>query len=111
MSRLGNENLLVADDNRARSFNLNRSPWSNEFSPPLSDATYPSSKLRKLEITANEAFDTYRELYFEGGVSSVYFWDMDVGFAGVILIKKGRWSLSFFFERVVMDPPRKPGYQ
>jgi len=26
--------------------------------------------------------------YFEGGISSVYFWDLDPGFAGVILIKK-----------------------
>ena len=26
--------------------------------------------------------------YFEGGVSSVYLWDLDPGFAGVILIKK-----------------------
>jgi len=26
--------------------------------------------------------------YFEGGVSSVYLWDLDGGFAGVILIKK-----------------------
>lgn len=92
VSRLDSGNLLAADNNRCiLPYLLYRSPWSNEFSPPLSDATYPSSKLRKLEITANEAFDTYRELYFEGGVSSVYFWDMDVGFAGVILIKKGRW--------------------
>uniref|UniRef100_A0A673N741 F-actin-capping protein subunit beta n=1 Tax=Sinocyclocheilus rhinocerous TaxID=307959 RepID=A0A673N741_9TELE len=30
----------------------------------------------------------YRDLYFEGGVSSVYLWDLDHGFAGVILIKK-----------------------
>ena len=30
----------------------------------------------------------YRELYFEGGVSSVYLWDLDAGFAGVILMKK-----------------------
>ena len=29
-----------------------------------------------------------REMYFEGGVSSVYLWDLDHGFAGVILIKK-----------------------
>merc|ERR1712242_667625 len=36
----------------------------------------------------NAAFDQYRELYFEGGVSSVYLWDLDAGFAGVILIKK-----------------------
>ena len=41
----------------------NRSPWSNEYDPPLEDGTVPSSKLRKLEITANEAFDTYREMY------------------------------------------------
>ena len=48
----------------------------------------PSERLRKLEIEANAAFDQYRELYFEGGVSSVYLWDLDSGFAGVILIKK-----------------------
>merc|ERR1712037_379645 len=40
------------------------------------------------EIDANTAFDQYREMYFEGGVSSVYLWDLDHGFAGVILIKK-----------------------
>merc|ERR1711934_536060 len=48
----------------------------------------PSERLRKLEIDANTAFDQYREMYFEGGVSSVYLWDLDHGFAGVILIKK-----------------------
>lgn len=41
---------------------LDRSPWSNEYDPPLDDGTVPSPKLRKLEITANEAFDTYREM-------------------------------------------------
>ncbi|KAJ2583206.1 F-actin-capping protein subunit beta, partial [Coemansia sp. RSA 1836] len=41
-----------------------------------------------LEVAANEAFDTYKELYYEGGVSSVYLWDMDDSFAGVVLIKK-----------------------
>ena len=48
----------------------------------------PSERLRKLEVEANSAFDQYREMYFEGGVSSVYLWDLDTGFAGVILIKK-----------------------
>ncbi|XP_030883029.1 F-actin-capping protein subunit beta isoform X1 [Leptonychotes weddellii] len=48
----------------------------------------PSARLRKLEVEANNAFDQYRDLYFEGGVSSVYLWDLDHGFAGVILIKK-----------------------
>ncbi|KAF9450071.1 F-actin capping protein, beta subunit [Macrolepiota fuliginosa MF-IS2] len=67
-----------------------RSPWSNEYDPPLEDGTVPTPRLRKLEITANEAFDTYREMYYEGGVSSVYLWDLeDGGFAGVVLFKKG----------------------
>ena len=39
-----------------------RSPWSNEYDPPLDDGTIPSVKVRKLEIAANEAFDTYREM-------------------------------------------------
>ena len=49
--------------------------------------------MRKLEVAANEAFGVYRELYYEGGVGSVYFWDLDDGFAGVVLLKKG----SFYF--------------
>jgi len=39
-----------------------RSPWSNEYDPPLDDGTLPTAKLRKLEVVANEAFDTYREM-------------------------------------------------
>ena len=36
--------------------------------------------------------------YYEAGVSSVYLWDLDHGFAGVILIKKGELSaLCMFF--------------
>lgn len=65
-----------------------RSPWTNTYEPPLDDGAMPSDRLRKLEIDANTAFDQYREMYFEGGVSSVYLWDLDHGFAGVILIKK-----------------------
>jgi len=65
-----------------------RSPWSNKYDPPLKDGAVPSSQLRQLEIQANEVFDIYRDLYFEGGVSSVYCWDLDKGFACVVLIKK-----------------------
>lgn len=84
-----------------------RSPWSGDFEPPLSEAgggagginddggndgagegAVPSERVRKMEIRANEAFDVYRELYYEGGVSSVYFWNLDDGFAGVVLLKK-----------------------
>ncbi|KAG7089365.1 hypothetical protein E1B28_011055 [Marasmius oreades] len=87
-----------------------RSPWSNEYEPPLDDGTVPTPKLRKLEISANEAFDTYREMYYEGGVSSVYLWDLeDGGFAGVVLLKKtmtpsspsepsGSWDSIHVFE-------------
>jgi len=65
-----------------------RSPWSNKYDPPLDDGATPSPELRKVEIQANEVFDIYRDLYFEGGVSSVYCWDLDGGFAACILIKK-----------------------
>ena len=59
-----------------------RSPWSNQYDPPLEDGTMPSDRLRRLEVDANAAFDQYRDMYFEGGVSSVYLWDLDHGFAG-----------------------------
>ena len=42
-----------------------------------------------MEVEANFLFDQYRELYFDGGHSSVYFWDLDEGgFAACFLIKK-----------------------
>ncbi|KAI0408868.1 F-actin-capping protein subunit beta [Xylaria palmicola] len=105
-----------------------RSPWSNEFDPPLTDAPtsgggdeqggggsgggaagLPSDKVRRMEVKANEAFDLYRELYYEGGVSSVYFWNLDDGFAGVVLLKKvatpgtsgeGTWDSIHVFEAI-----------
>lgn len=67
-----------------------RSPWSNKYQPEdLADGTLPSPELRELEILCNDAFDIYRDLYYEGGVSSSYLWDQDGGFAGVALFKKG----------------------
>jgi hypothetical protein len=65
-----------------------RSPWSNQYFPAIDDGFLPSEKLRAMEMEANELFDSYRELYFEGGTSSVYLWDLDNGFAGCFLIKK-----------------------
>ena len=70
------------------------SPWSNTYDPPIEDGEgffLPSDKLRELEVQFNSVFDAYRELYFEGGVSSVYLWDLEEGsgFAGCFLIKKG----------------------
>eukprot|EP00123_Amoebidium_parasiticum_P000581 comp11426_c0_seq1/m.5832 comp11426_c0_seq1/g.5832 ORF comp11426_c0_seq1/g.5832 comp11426_c0_seq1/m.5832 type:complete len:273 (-) comp11426_c0_seq1:285-1103(-) len=98
-----------------------RSPWSNKYDPPLDDGAAPSEKLRKLEVQANEAFDTYRELYFDGGVSSVYVWDVEggSGFACAVLIKKvvgdssgdaikGCWDAIHVFE--VTEKPRVAAY-
>lgn len=65
------------------------SPWSNKYYPDLDDGFTPPDSLRTMEIDANELFDAYRELYFEGGTSSVYLWDLESGFAGCFLIKKG----------------------
>ena len=47
-----------------------------------------------MEIEFNELFDAYREMYFEGGTSSVYLWDQDQGFAGCFLIKKSKCFMS-----------------
>lgn len=77
-----------------------RSPWSNEFYPQAvdEDAPRPLDKLRQLEVGANDAFDIYRDLYYDGeGVSLVYLWDTDdEDFAGVVLFKKeidgGSWD-------------------
>ncbi|KAM0437554.1 hypothetical protein ACHAPT_001918 [Fusarium lateritium] len=102
-----------------------RSPWSNQFDPPLDESgvggvgaggsegagegAIPSERVRKMEVKANEAFDLYRELYYEGGVSSVYFWNLDDGFAGVVLLKKaspqggsteGVWDSIHVFEAI-----------
>ena len=55
----------------------------------------PSDRLRKLEIDANNAFDQYREMYFEGGVSSVYLWDLEHGFAGT-RIKRIDFTDTFY---------------
>ncbi|CAN6665595.1 F-actin-capping protein subunit beta [Trichomonascus vanleenenianus] len=83
-----------------------RSPWSGDYNPAVSDAPVPSEGLRKLEVLANESFDIYRDLYYEGGISSVYLWDQEEGdgFAGVALLKKqsdkadGIWDSIHVFE-------------
>ncbi len=68
-----------------------RSPWTNKYYPALDDGFAPSDKIRSMEEEANGVFDAYRKLYFEGGISSVYLWELEEGksFAGCFLIKKG----------------------
>jgi len=85
--KLFNKDYLLCDYNRDG--DSYRSCWSGKYDPPLEDGgAVPSDGLRQLEVALNDAFDEYRTQYFEGGVSSVYLWDMDDGFAGVLLVKK-----------------------
>lgn len=93
---------LCCDYNR--DVDSHRSPWSNVYFPELlaadlEESPFPSDSLRKLEAIANDSFDIYRDLYYEGGISSVYLWDLEEDesskdFAGVVLFKKSDQSSS-----------------
>lgn len=100
-----------------------RSPWSNKYYPEQIEGNFPNERLRELEIETNQAFDQYREMYYEGGISSVYLWDQGMpnqGFAGVILIKnycdeskriKGCWDSIHVFEAAEKDGSRSVHYK
>ncbi|SMN21143.1 similar to Saccharomyces cerevisiae YIL034C CAP2 Beta subunit of the capping protein (CP) heterodimer (Cap1p and Cap2p) [Maudiozyma saulgeensis] len=97
--KASNREFLCCDYNR--DMDSHRSPWSNDYYPQLTaddlaESPFPSEKLRELEIICNDSFDVYRDLYYEGGVSSVYLWDLDEesDFAGVVLFKKSNSSSS-----------------
>lgn len=108
--------FLCCDYNRDG--DLYRSPYSNKYYPPTEDddLPFPSASLRQLEVKANESFDIYRDLYYEGeGLTSTYMWDtaedenldsLEEGFAGVVLFKKetedqsGKWDSIHVFEVV-----------
>lgn len=79
---------LLCDYNRDG--DSHRSPWTNVYEPALPDGFTPTARLRALEEKANIVFDSYRALYYEGGISSVYLWDLEAGdaFAACFLIKK-----------------------
>lgn len=111
-----NKQFLCCDYNRDG--DLYRSPYSNKYYPATEDddLPFPSTSLRQLEVKANESFDIYRDLYYEGGgLSSTYMWDtaedesldsLEEGFAGVVLFKKetqdrsGKWDSIHVFEIV-----------
>jgi len=104
------KNYVLCDYNRDG--DSYRSPWSNEYFPPMADGFLPSKRLRDLEVTANSLFDTYRKLYFEGGYSSAYFFETDEkdgdAFGACFLIhkdveqakslRKGFWDSIHVFE-------------
>ena len=72
-----------------RDGNSYRCPISNLYQPPTNEASPLGEPLRHLELKANEVFNEYRRLYYEGGVSSVYFWDVSpTSYACAFLIKK-----------------------
>lgn len=52
-----------------------RSPYTNEYFPPLPDGVKPSEQLRALEEMALTGFQAYRKLYFGDGTLSIYCWD------------------------------------
>lgn len=66
-----------------------RSPWTNAYDPVIDDGVLPPPHLRELEIAANDLFSSYMQNYYENGVSSVYFWELDASaFAACVLFKK-----------------------
>ncbi|CDO94282.1 unnamed protein product [Kluyveromyces dobzhanskii CBS 2104] len=88
-----NKEFLCCDYNR--DIDSHRSPWSNTYFPELSakdleESPFPSEPLRALELACNNSFELYRDLYYEGGITSTYLWDVDesTDFAGIILFKK-----------------------
>lgn len=92
-SKANSKEFLCCDYNR--DLDSHRSPWSNQYFPELSDedvseSPFPSEPLRALEQICNDSFELYRDLYYEGGVSSTYLWDVDDtnDFSGVVLFKK-----------------------
>jgi len=70
-----NKDFVLCDYNRDG--DSYRSPWSNQYFPPMDDGFKPGENLRKLEIAANKLFNVYRKLYFTGGCSSAYFFETD----------------------------------
>jgi len=113
---INNTPYLLCDYNRDG--DSYRSPWSNAYDPPIEDGALPSERMRAMEVNANEVFNIYRELYFEGGASSVYMWEVtEHKFAAAWLIKKvadtkrglqeGGWDGIHVFE--VQDKGLKNG--
>lgn len=47
----------------------------------------------------NIVFDSYRALYYEGGISSVYLWDLDSG--------DGSFAACFLIKKEILEPQRR----
>ena len=69
-----------------------RSPYSNKYFPPTTDAKFPSQKLRALEELLNKMFKLYIKHYYSTTtVCSVYCWELGDsladGYGVAVLIK------------------------
>lgn len=78
-----------------------RSPWSNQYFPPISaddgddpdyQPLYPSAELLEMENKANDLFERYAKLYYDNNFfTSVYFFDTDAnGFGSCWLVQKSK---------------------
>lgn len=112
---VANKKYLLCDYNRDG--DSYRSPWTNRYDPPLEDGVAPPEDLRQLEVAANEAFDQYREQYFEGGSSSAYFWESDTGFACCVVLKNdgtpanpGSWNSIHVVDAAVNEKDKTASY-
>jgi len=59
-AKTGREYLLCDYNRDGDSY---RSPWSGEWEPAIEDPILLSEATRELEVKANDAFDSYRDLY------------------------------------------------
>lgn len=59
-TKTGREYLLCDYNRDGDSY---RSPWSGEWEPKIDDPVVLDEAVRELEIKANDAFDSYRDLY------------------------------------------------
>ena len=73
----------MEEQNQASELGKWRSEWAKESMYTGNCTPY----LKRLIIITN-----VKIRYYEGGISSVYFWDLDDGFAGVVLLKKSKFS-------------------
>ncbi|KAH0786578.1 F-actin-capping protein subunit beta [Histomonas meleagridis] len=66
-----------------------RSPFSNQYIPPLPDGIVPPPNLRKIEEMAQNGFEAYKKLYFVEGVLSVYTWEISEDTFGIgVFVRK-----------------------
>jgi len=100
-----------------------RSPWSNTYyedGEAVEGDLFPRPDLRALEVEANAIFDVYRRMYFNGGYSSVYFFETtendENAWGATFLIHKdvpetkelraGFWDSTHVFDAKQVSPGR-----